>query len=59
MSDDVNKDIQKAIEDSQGSGNEPTGGVVIPPPNIVKHGLNTGRYSNPEWNDRKLRKKDN
>lgn len=41
MSDDVNKDIQKAIQDAKGNGSNssPNSHVSIPSPNILKHSL--------------------
>ena len=41
MSDDVNKDIQKAIQDAKGNISEgaPKNNVSIPLPNVLKHGL--------------------
>lgn len=47
MSDDVNKDIQKATQDSQET--DSSGGVTIPPPIIVKHGLDIKNVDSPEW----------
>lgn len=41
MSDDVNKDIQKAIQDAKnnGNGNSPIKSVSIPAPKMLKHSL--------------------
>ena len=40
MSDDVNKDIQKAIQGAKGNDDSsPKSSVSIPSPNILKHGL--------------------
>lgn len=47
MSEDVNKDIQKATQDSQET--DSSGGVTIPPPIIVKHGLDIKNVDSPEW----------
>lgn len=41
MSDDVNKDIQKAIKDAKMTGDKGKNDneVIIPPPKTLKHGL--------------------
>ena len=41
MSDDVNKDIERAVQASKpNSGQNNTNNVVIPPPRTLQHGLN-------------------
>lgn len=44
MSDDVNKDIQKAIQDAKLSDgkSKQDNGVNIPPPRTLQHGLDKG-----------------